>query len=155
VQGSSSFTVLGTSNNPPLAYQWQWREVGGASFQPVLAGANARFNASNISQSTLNITAIKKGANIEFRVLVSDSCAGPGNGPLSNPATLSLCLTDFNCDSFVDDADFQAFASAYNILDCFDPTMPAGCPADITFDDIVDDQDFLLFVIAYNAVFCE
>ncbi len=155
VQGSSSFTALGTSNNPPLTYQWQWREVGGASFQPVLAGANARFNASNISQSTLNITAIKKGTNLEFRALVSDSCAGPGNGPLSNPATLSLCLTDFNCDSFVDDGDFQTFASAYNILDCFDPTMPAGCPADITFDDIVDDQDFLVFVIAYNAVFCE
>jgi len=38
------------------------------------------------------------------------------------------CVGDLNNDGVVDDSDFVLFAEAYNILDCFDPSMPAGCP---------------------------
>jgi len=155
VFGSSSFTALGTSNNPPLSYQWQWREVGAPTFQPVLAGANARFAAANVNQATVNISNIQKGPNLEFRALVSDACSGPGNGPLTDPATLTLCLADFNCDGLVDDADFQIFVFSYNLLDCNDPAMPVGCAADLNFDTIVEDQDFQIFLVAYNALVCD
>lgn len=64
------------------------------------------------------------------------------------------CPSDLNGDGLVDDADFTIFVVAYNILDCADPSMPAGCPADINGDGLVDDADFTLFVVAYNALIC-
>ncbi|MBY0111487.1 MAG: hypothetical protein K2Y21_01595 [Phycisphaerales bacterium] len=65
-----------------------------------------------------------------------------------------VCIGDLSHDGQVDDADFQLFAAAYNILDCADPAMPAGCPADLNGDGLVDDADFQLFVVVYNAVLC-
>lgn len=67
---------------------------------------------------------------------------------------VGVCIGDLSHDGQVDDADFQLFAAAYNLLDCADPAMPPGCPSDIDGDGIVDDADFQLFVIAYNAVLC-
>ncbi|MBX3387957.1 MAG: hypothetical protein KF691_00735 [Phycisphaeraceae bacterium] len=68
--------------------------------------------------------------------------------------TESSCPGDLNGDGFVDDADFVIFVNAYNILDCFDPSMPTGCPADLNGDDFVDDADFVIFVAAYNELIC-
>lgn len=64
------------------------------------------------------------------------------------------CPADLNGDGFVDDADFQIFVFAYNVLDCADPAMPAGCPADLNGDGFVDDGDFVDFVVAYNELVC-
>jgi hypothetical protein len=64
------------------------------------------------------------------------------------------CPADLNADTFVDDADFVLFASAYNVLLCSDPAMPANCPADLNNDDVVDDADFVLFAAAYNELLC-
>ncbi|MBX3387961.1 MAG: hypothetical protein KF691_00755 [Phycisphaeraceae bacterium] len=70
-------------------------------------------------------------------------------------ATFSIPpAADFTGDSVVDDADFVVFASAYNLLDCADPAMPADCPADLTGDGFVDDADFVLFVVAYDHLLC-
>ncbi len=67
---------------------------------------------------------------------------------------VQVCVGDLNNDTFVDDADFVIFATAYNILDCADPAMPAGCPADLNDDSFVDDADFVLFAGAYNELLC-
>lgn len=64
------------------------------------------------------------------------------------------CAGDLNGDGYVDDADFAAFANAYNILDCADPLMPPGCPADLNDDGYVDDADFVLFAEAYDDLLC-
>lgn len=64
------------------------------------------------------------------------------------------CTGDLNNDGVVDDTDFTRFVSAYNILGCAQPEMPAGCPADFNNDGVVDDADFVLFVPAYNALIC-
>jgi len=64
------------------------------------------------------------------------------------------CVGDLNNDGVVDDSDFVLFAEAYNILDCFDPSMPAGCPADLNEDGMVDDADFVIFVPAYDQLIC-
>jgi len=75
--------------------------------------------------------------------------AGIVNNSFTRP-----CLADFNADAVVDDADFQTFVVAYNILDCADQAMPAMCPADLDRSAAVDDADFQLFVLAYNDVLC-
>ncbi|MGH7245028.1 MAG: hypothetical protein ACREJD_16555 [Phycisphaerales bacterium] len=64
------------------------------------------------------------------------------------------CPGDLNHDGLVDDLDFLIFIPAYNILDCADPSMPAGCPADQNRDHVVDDADFVIFVAQYNLVVC-
>lgn len=100
----------------------------------------------------------------------SNSAAAAGGGNSTSPeATTSNgesaaivrltylppgCPADFNNDTVVDDADFQIFVLAYNILDCNDPAMPAGCPADLNADAVVDDTDFQIFVVAYNELLC-
>ncbi|MBX3390814.1 MAG: hypothetical protein KF691_15300 [Phycisphaeraceae bacterium] len=65
------------------------------------------------------------------------------------------CRPNINGDCYVDDADFVLFAVMYNILDCGDPSMPAGCPADFNDDGLVDDSDFVIFVDAYNRLICQ
>lgn len=64
------------------------------------------------------------------------------------------CPADLDGDRLVNDEDFTRFASAYNILDCTDPAMPADCPADLNDDQFVDDADFTLFVVPYNELIC-
>lgn len=64
------------------------------------------------------------------------------------------CRQDLNCDTIVDDLDFQIFVLAYNTLDCADPGMAVDCPSDFNLDTIVDDLDFQIFVLGYNAVLC-
>ncbi len=76
-----------------------------------------------------------------------------GNVVIST-ASASVCVGDLNGDTFVDDSDFVIFANAYNILDCADPSMPAGCPADLNGDLFVDDTDFVAFAAAYNELVC-
>lgn len=106
-------------------------------------------------------------ANQEYRLYIN--CAANGllvwNGSpasivsssgFSFTATLDsdTCVGDLNLDGFVDDLDFVIFSAAYNLLDCADPSMPAGCPADLNHDTFVDDADFIIFVPAYNALLC-
>ncbi|HEX8877973.1 MAG TPA: hypothetical protein VF777_14590 [Phycisphaerales bacterium] len=66
----------------------------------------------------------------------------------------SACPSDLNGDGAVDDSDFVVFDTAYNLLDCDDPSMPVACPADLNFDGFVDDGDFVLFAAAYNELLC-
>ena len=71
--------------------------------------------------------------------------------------TLTLrtpCHGDVNFDAAVDDADFQIFVVAYDILGCAQPGMPQGCPADFNNDGVVDDADFQMFVVSYNELIC-
>lgn len=67
---------------------------------------------------------------------------------------VASCPADSNGDSMVDDADFQVFAAAYNIMVCEDPEMTLGCPSDYSGDGVVDDADFLQFLTAYNTLLC-
>ncbi|MBL8875499.1 MAG: hypothetical protein JNM86_06855 [Phycisphaerae bacterium] len=63
------------------------------------------------------------------------------------------CPPDLTGDSVVDDADFVAFAAAYDVLDC--SALPTNCPADLSGDGRVDDADFTVFASAYAAFECE
>ncbi|MBX3360963.1 MAG: hypothetical protein KF705_05900 [Phycisphaeraceae bacterium] len=65
------------------------------------------------------------------------------------------CRPNINGDCYTDDDDFALFAPMYNILDCADPSMPAGCPADFNDDGLVDDADFVIFAQAYDRLICQ
>ncbi|MBX3381779.1 MAG: hypothetical protein KF805_16925 [Phycisphaeraceae bacterium] len=78
----------------------------------------------------------------------------PWGGNYTLQVNGSCATSDLSGDGFVNDVDFVLFASAYNLLVCTDPAMPAGCPADINKDGFVDDSDFLFFVSAYDALIC-
>lgn len=86
----------------------------------------------------------------------TDPCGLSPNTPVTGvPETpTAACPGDLNLDGVVDDSDFVIFASAYNILDCADPDMPASCPSDMNRDGLVDDTDFVTFVEAYDALLC-
>jgi len=68
-----------------------------------------------------------------------------------------LCLADLTGDRMVDDADFVAFAGAYETLVCPGSRSgrhEEGCPADFNDDGVVDDSDFVVFAAAYNELIC-
>ncbi len=67
---------------------------------------------------------------------------------------VDTCAADLNDDRGVDDADFVAFAAAYNVLDCADPAMPPACPSDLNGDGVVDDTDFVEFARQYDRFIC-
>jgi len=96
---------------------------------------------------------VQWGFNVVGPCVWITDAAGYGSAVIST-GVAETCAGDLNDDGFVDDADFVIFASAYNILDCADPTMPSGCPADLNDDGFVDDTDFVIFAAAYNELIC-
>jgi hypothetical protein len=117
----------------PGWWKWQGREFNGL-----------------LAMLDMNSTDGGGGTN-SASVTAADLASFDGLFPSVCPAS---CPADLNGDTFVDDADFVLFATAYNILDCTDPTMPADCPADLNGDDFVDDSDFVVFASAYNELLC-
>jgi hypothetical protein len=73
---------------------------------------------------------------------------------VGSDAGFATCTGDLNNDGQVTDADFVLFVTAYNLLLCSDPAMPAGCAADLNRDTFVDDADFSIFVGAYDNLIC-
>lgn len=100
---------------------------------------------SIVGASTLSLITTRTGAFNSNHLCWADAAVTLIGG---------ACPADLNGDRLVDDADFSLFASAYNLLDCDDPSMPAECPADINNDQIVDDVDFSSFVVPYNELIC-
>lgn len=66
----------------------------------------------------------------------------------------AVCDGDLNGDRVVDDLDFQEFATAYDVMVCWEPGMAPGCVCDFNLDRVVNDQDFTIFVQRYNELIC-
>jgi len=101
----------------------------------------------------LTVAGVQASDAGDYTIEFDNSC----NATTSSIATVSVntCPGDLNADGFVNDADFELFVSAYNILLCEDASMPVGCLSDLNGDGVVDDADFQLFVVAYDALVCE
>lgn len=108
-----------------------------------------RFQNIPHTASSATITFVMEGPGIQD---LDDESWAMDNLRISVNA--AACVGDLNSDNQVDDADFQVFVVAYDILDCADPSMPASCPADFNNDAVVDDADFVLFVAAYDELLC-
>jgi len=75
---------------------------------------------------------------------IAQSCV-EGNAML-RALIAHLCPADLNRDTLVDDADFQLFVAAYDVL--------LTNAADFTGDGLTEDNDFAVFVAAYNQLEC-
>lgn len=138
--GSASFKALHLSSTGPT-YAWTIDGLpasdGSLPSGLIVAGsATQTLTLSNIvgaSTYTIGCTVV--------------SCSGTSS---ASTASVKVCSADFNCDAQVDDADFVAFASAYNEL----VIPPADPLCDLNGDALVDDADFVLFAAAYDRLIC-
>lgn len=128
------------------------------NFQNVLSDPTAfttRFGNDVLDRQLIVLPAAFRTQTItELRFSGNGGSPGGTGAAFLAGATVQNCAADTNNDGVVDDLDFQIFAAAYNILDCADPTMPAGCPSDLNSDSFVDDADFSIFAAAYDALLC-
>lgn len=148
-----AFPIGGTTPEgwgPQIALQTEYVYRGGPL--AIEFRVDGIFGTSTTADAQTNSAAAAGAAN------ATSSNATTSNGGAALIIRLAYvtgaCVGDLNADTFVDDADFVLFAVAYNILDCADPSMPAGCPADLNTDSVVDDLDFVIFAAAYNELLC-
>ncbi|MBY0312547.1 MAG: hypothetical protein K2W85_10785 [Phycisphaerales bacterium] len=108
---STSFQTLGTTNSPPVTYQWQFRTAGGGAFTNVVSGPNnsGRFQATGQTLPTLTLNSVARGTNLEFQCIVSDSCGSS----ISAAATMQSCIADFDCSGASVVADIFDFLNAW------------------------------------------
>jgi len=159
----ATFSVAASGSSP--TYRWQRETVPGTdTFVNLNNGSTASWDGGNggaivfgaTTTSMILVPDLSNGKSfsqahaIRYRCVLTNACGTTS----SDPAKLSVCAADFNCDGLIDDTDFVSFAAAYDLLICSDPAMPANCPADFNGDGQVDDSDFVLFAGAYNALLC-
>ncbi len=136
--GTATITAKAVGTGP---FTYKWRKNG--------------IDIDSIANPTA-LTSVLSLSNADASTVANYDCVivnGCGTH-VTEAVPFILCTADFNCDGSVDDLDFQDFAFQYNILDCADPSMPAGCPSDLNADGIVDDLDFQFFVPAYDRLLC-
>jgi hypothetical protein len=104
-----------------LAYQWQWRALGGTDWLNVVDGLNTdpatsqpAFTATGSRQLLAGATSVagSGGSNTprrEVRVVVSNSCGTAA----STAATWTICPADFDCSGGLAVADIFAFLNAW------------------------------------------
>lgn len=131
-RGAATFQALGQG---AVTYLWQ-KEYLGAFWLRVDALTN---NASGISTNTLNLTNARRADAGRYRCVITDEC---GVRTTTHPATLSVCIADFNCSGRTDAADLLAFLSAWL---AHDPR------ADINGSGPVNAQDLFDFLTAWFA----
>ncbi|MBS0190367.1 MAG: hypothetical protein U0573_05620 [Phycisphaerales bacterium] len=144
--------TLAFSAAPAIGYtkytKFQWRRNGTNLANGVSPSGSIISGATTLSLSVANVSPADTGNYDCVISSTTPSCPAVTTQPAL--ASVSCCPSDFNGDLLIDDADFQIFIVAYNILEC-----PPVCPADLNHDNAVDDADFQLFVPAYNSLICE
>jgi len=156
-----TLSAAAASGYANVSYQWKRNGVaisdgaGGASAGGgTVSGASGTLASPSDGASVmLTIAGVQASDAGDYTIEFDNTC----NAATSSIATVSVntCPGDLNADGFVNDADFELFASAYNLLLCEDAGMPMGCLSDLNGDGLVDDADFQVFVVAYDALVCE
>lgn len=125
--GTAQFQVA-AGGPGQLSYQWRYAAEVLEDESGHIAGATTNL---------LTITGATEADTGDYDCIVSSSC---GN-TISDPATLTICPIDFNCDSFVSGIDFDEYVQAFE----------AGDPrADFDSDGFITGIDFDLFVQAFE-----
>jgi len=121
-EGRSASFHIGTSGTGPFRYQWRKDgvDIDGATTDTLVVNP---VGAEDAGSYTCEVMVFACGA-VE-----------------SAAAELSICIVDYNCDGFVDFADYLEFLTLY---DAQDPR------ADLNHDTFVDFADYLEFVNLFN-----
>lgn len=125
--GTATFSI-GVSSAGPVEFLWRKDGV------PLLDGGCY----SGCRTQVLTVAPVVGTAEGEYDCVVS----GPEGSLISDPATLTVCLADLDCDGVVDFSDYLAFL---NLYDSGDPL------ADINGDGVVDFADYLEFLNEFTA----
>jgi len=147
--GTVTFTIAASGTAP--TYQWQWQPIAGAAWVDVIDGPNTdtvggpiRFTASNARTATVTVALESgggsgmAGSHWENRCIVTNSCGSA----TSDPATLTICIGDADCDDDADSDDIVAFFTAW------DSGEPGG---DADADGDTDSDDIVIFFAAWDA----
>jgi len=118
---------------------------GTAVFTVVASGYGATYmwrkdgaQISDANGTTLTLSLVTPDDNGSYDCVITTGCGAV----TSSAATLTVCVADYNCDTFVSGDDFDQF-----VLD-FELGLPA---ADVNFDEFVSGEDFDYFVEHFEA----
>lgn len=134
----------------PFTYQWQWQPAGpGSAWAALENGINLNsqgtpaFDVSGVTDAAATVRSISgaSGPVGDFRCIVTNGCGSV----TSNPASLTICVADFNCDGFLDFFDYDAFVECYEVEVCGDGS------ADFNADGFIDFFDYDDFVGTFEA----
>jgi hypothetical protein len=126
-----------------VSYRWQletttdtWIDANNGEL-PYNGGT---INASGVDSDSLRLTleALPGAPAVRFRCIVTNPCGAT----TTDPAALTICSADFNCNGVVDSEDFFDFANAFFTL---------GPAADFNHDNVINSQDFFDFLTAFFA----
>jgi hypothetical protein len=121
---SLSITASGTA---PITFQWRKDTI-----------AIDTLGNPSAANATLTLTNVGPADVASYDCVVTNACGSV----TSSPATLSICVGDFNCDSGVDGDDVIAFFGVWD----------AGeLAADVTGDGGVDGDDVIAFFGAWDG----
>ncbi|MBX3379948.1 MAG: hypothetical protein KF805_07620 [Phycisphaeraceae bacterium] len=143
----------GVHNSTPNAVHFEAFDSNGVYLGEITGTHADNSQSSETAEDRFYGIELASGIS-KIRIFQTAGCCGIEVDHFQYGFISNTCPGDLNGDGLVEDADFVLFAAAYNILDCADPSMPAGCPADLNGDGFVDDADFVLFVAAYNELIC-
>jgi hypothetical protein len=126
-QAATASMRVSAIGNGPFTYQWR-------------KDTNAIDTHANASAATATLTLTNVGpADIaSYDCIVTNACGSA----TSNPAAVTICLSDYNCDDSVDFFDYLDFVDAF---------ATAAASADFNRDGVVDFYDYLDFVDAFST----
>jgi hypothetical protein len=138
---NADFSITHTGDGI-LSYQWQietapdqWANLSNLAIS-LPCGGTATGPAVRLT--SIRVNPCPGVDQYRVRCVVTNEC-----GPVaSNPATLTICRADFNCDRVVDFFDYLDFVAA------FAANQPA---ADFNADTVIDFFDYLDFVESFAA----
>ncbi|MBS0195498.1 MAG: immunoglobulin domain-containing protein [Planctomycetes bacterium] len=124
--GTVAFTVIAEGTDP-LAYQWR------KSAEPIDSSTNP--SAATATLILMNVGSADEGV---YDCIVTNSCGSITSGP----ATLTVCIGDFNCDGGIDGGDADAFFADWEA---------GNTAADVNSDGGIDGADVSVFFEHWEA----
>jgi hypothetical protein len=141
--GTAEFTV-GAGGIGPFSYAWQVEDLGfpggwrDLTDGPLTIDSVYYADVSGSASGTLQVQLVSPDTSRRFRAVATGSCGSA----TSEPATLRICLGDFNCDNAIDGDDVIGFFASW------DAGLIEG---DVSGDGSVDGDDVIAFFGAWDV----